>query len=136
MSIFCASGRAVAWRRWVGAVMLASLAWTGCAERNHSTTRSADDQRVTVRGVLVRVVAIGGETTGWAIQLESPLELEGKTLLELEVNSQPERWANFEEKRVEAHGHITWRRGVERGRWPLLEIESLQELPAPNSRMR
>ncbi len=136
MSGFRASGRAVAWRRLVGAAMLASLVWIGCAGRNHSSPRTADGQRVTVRGVLVRVVAIGGETTGWAIQLESPLELEGQTLHELEVNSQPERWADFEQKRVEAHGHITWRRRVERGRWPVLEIESVRELPAPDSRTR
>ncbi|MCL6565414.1 MAG: hypothetical protein K6U09_03225 [Acidobacteriia bacterium] len=136
MSRFRASGRSVAWRRLVGAVVLASLAGTGCAERNGSATRTADDQRVTVRGVLVRVAAIGGETTGWAIQLEAPLEMDGQTLHELEVNSQPERWADFEEKRVEASGRITWRRGVERGRWPVLEIESLRELSALDSRTR
>ncbi len=133
MSVFPISGRSVGGPHWIAVAVLASLAWTGCAGRNSSATRPADDERVTVRGLLVRVVAIGGETTGWAIQLDTPLKLEGQSVRELEVNSRPERWASSEDKRVEARGRITWRRGVERGRWPVLEIEFLQELPVPGS---
>ncbi|MCL6481125.1 MAG: hypothetical protein K6U02_05300 [Firmicutes bacterium] len=133
MSIFRSSARSGVWPQGVAVAVLASFAWTGCAGRNSSATRTADDERVTVRGVLVRVVAIGGETTGWALQLETPLKLEGQTVHELEVNSQPERWAGSEEKRVEARGRIRWRQGIERGRWPVLEIESLRELSVPDS---
>jgi hypothetical protein len=133
MSVFRSSGRSGVWPQGIVVAVLASFAWTGCAGRNSSATRPANDERVTVRGLLVRVVAIGGETTGWALQLEAPLKLEGQTVRELEVNSRPERWAGSEDKWVEARGRITWRRGVERGRWPVLEIESLRELSVPDS---
>lgn len=81
----------------------------------------------------MRVAAIGGETTGWAIQLDAPRVIHGNEVRLLEVDSRPEQWQPYEGKRVEATGMIVFRQGIERGRWPVLEVESLREISPPDS---
>jgi len=107
----------------LSACLLVCCAVVACDGKN-----ARDDKLITVRGVLTRVAAIGGETTGWAIRLDKPLELEGKTYEMLEVSADANKLTPHEEKRVEATGRVVWRQGVERGRWPLLEIASLKEI--------
>ena len=55
-----------------------------------STTKQKTQQTMTFTGKLERVVAIGGETTGWAIQLESETTIEGKPVKSVEIDY-PER---------------------------------------------
>ncbi len=85
------------------------------------------EKRMTVQGTLQRVVGIGGESTGWAIQLDPPVEIDGRTVTLLEIDHKPERWRQLENKHVEATGRLTFRKGVERQFWPVLEVETLKE---------
>ncbi len=82
---------------------------------------------MTVQGTLQRVVGIGGESTGCAIQLDPPVEIDGRTVTLLEVDHKPEGWRQLENKHVEATGRLTLRKGVERQFWPVLEVETLKE---------
>ncbi len=96
--------------------------------------RNTKDQekRMTVQGTLQRVVGIGGESTGWAIKLDRPVEIEGRTVTLLEIDHNPERWRQLENKHVEATGRLTLRQGVERPFWPVLEVETLKEAKHDN----
>jgi len=51
----------------------------------------APAQKITVTGKLDRVMAIGGESTGWAIQLDSEAAIDGKQVNSIEVASTPDR---------------------------------------------
>lgn len=122
-------------------LLVAALAAAGC---HNSRSRAASSaaraeaeageaaaaaERRTVTGVLTRVAAIGGETTGWALRLDEPAECGEKVTKLLEVAAAEETLAPLEEQHVEAAGRIVWRTGVERGRWPVLQIESLRAAP-------
>jgi hypothetical protein len=87
----------------------------------------ADGSRLTVDGFVTRVAGIGGESTGWGLVLETPLVVEGETLNLIEINPDPERWPEFEEHNVRATGRLTFRTGVERGRWPVLQVETMEK---------
>lgn len=92
---------------------------------------SAQDERdgaITVRGTLVRVAAIGGETTGWAVRLDEAATLDGRLTEALEVDGPVQQFATLEDKRVEATGKVTIRHGVERREWPVLEISNISEI--------
>lgn len=80
-------------------------------------------------GKLTRVFAIGGETTGWSLQLESERKVDGTTVKQIEVDPRPRgiRLEPFENKRVEITGTLTWRSGVERRRYPVVVIETVRE---------
>ena len=85
-----------------------------------------DVQKVTVMGKLTRVMAIGGESTGWAIEIESPLTMDGKELHSIELaykkTAKLEKLAN---KRVAAT--VVHRQGVESSERMVLEAASIKE---------
>ena len=103
-------------------VVVALLLFGACLEAQ------TDVDKVTVMGKLTRVVAIGGESTGWAIEMESPLNMEGKDLHSIELaykkTAKLEKLVN---KRVAAIGKIVHHQGVETGERVVLEATSIRE---------
>jgi hypothetical protein len=90
-----------------------------------------DVQKVTVMGKLTHVMAIGGESTGWAIEVESPLTIDGKELHSIEVDyKKTSKLQKLENKRVSATGKMTHRKGVETGDRLVLEAVSVKEAEA------
>ena len=85
---------------------------------------------VTVTGKLVKIAAIGGETTGWAVDLDSPLEVDGKKLNRVEIDPNKNKIDGFNNKRVEIIGALKKRSGIERkGYWVIL-VNRIQEIKA------
>jgi heat shock protein HslJ len=88
-------------------------------------------QEMTVTGKLVRVMAIGGESTGWTIQLDSESAIDGKQVNSIEVDSRKtKRLEKLENKHVEATGVLAHRQGVETGERIVLVISSIKEAQA------
>lgn len=89
------------------------------------------EQNITVRGQLTRVMAIGGESSGWAIQLDSETNIDGKQVRSVEIQmldiSQLE---SLRDKSVKATGKIVHRHGVETGNRSILDISSIKEIKA------
>lgn len=95
-----------------------------CSNLNAQT----QSQKMNVTGKLVHVMAIGGESTGWAIQLESETTIDGKAAESIEVDySDREKLQGLADKRVKAKGVLSHRHGVETGDRPVLEISSIKE---------
>lgn len=85
------------------------------------------DQKITVTGKLIRAMAIGGESTGWAIQLDPEIVIDGKSVHSIEVSfADIKKLQELENKRVEASGTLSRRHGVERGYRPVLHIASIR----------
>jgi len=88
-------------------------------------------QTMTVTGKLTRVMAIGGESTGWTIQLDSEVAVDGKQLNSIEVDSRKtQKLERLESKHVEATGLLSHRQGVETGERIVLVISSIKEAQA------
>jgi hypothetical protein len=77
-------------------------------------------------GKLTRVMGVGGETTGWALELASDLTWEGQTFRSVEVSGPPKKLARLVNQEVKARGFIKHRRGAERKDWLVLEITSIK----------
>jgi len=87
-----------------------------------------DVQKVTVMGKLTRVMAIGGESTGWAIEIESPLNMDGKDLHSIELAyRKTAKLEQLRNKRVAATGTMVHRQGVETAGRVVLEATSIRE---------
>lgn len=85
---------------------------------------------MTVTGTLSRVMAIGGESTGWAIQLDSEVAVDGKQVHSIEVDSPKTRkLQKLDGKHVEATGLLSHRQGVETGERIVLVVSSIKEAP-------
>jgi hypothetical protein len=104
------------------AIALHLLLFCFCLQAN------AKDKKITVAGELVRAAGIGGESTGWIIQLEKETTLGGEQVDSIEVQSTTAKLDPFVNKRVSARGTLTTVHGVERGDRTVLNISSIKEL--------
>jgi len=86
------------------------------------------EQEITVTGKLVRAVAIGGESTGWVLDLEAPTSIGGTQVRSIQVSYRnTAKLAKLENKRVKASGKLTHRQGVETGEQPVLDVSSIKQ---------
>ena len=90
-----------------------------------SFSRADAYQTLTLTGTLVRRFSIGGETTGWAIKLNIPLRVMGKTLDIIEVDSGNINMPLFENDTVKITGNLVKRTGIERGLYWVIEVKSI-----------
>ena len=87
---------------------------------------------VILLGKLSQVMGIGGETTGWSLELESEVTLEGQKTRSIEVSGPAEKLAKLAGRRVKARGFVKHRHGVERKDWLVLETSSIRAIPPRN----
>jgi heat shock protein HslJ len=89
------------------------------------------ERQTTVTGKLGRVMAIGGESTGWAIQLDSETTIDGKRVGSIEVDDpNTGRLEKLADKHVKATGTLSHRHGVETGERLVLVVSSMKEVKA------
>jgi hypothetical protein len=90
------------------------------------------DREVTLTGKLVRAMAIGGESTGWVLELESTTNVDGRQVGSIQVSyAKTEKLEKLENKRVRATGKLSHRQGVETGEQPILAVSSIKQVKAP-----
>ena len=83
---------------------------------------------ITVTGKLMQVMAIGGETTGWAVELDEPREIGGNPVSRIEIDPAGQPVADLENQRVEIGGILEKRSGVERGDYWVIVVKKLRGL--------
>jgi hypothetical protein len=85
---------------------------------------------ITVSGKLVKIVAIGGETTGWAVHLDSPMQVEGKRLnrIEIDPGDDNKKIGGLEDQRVKIVGTLEKRHGIERKEYWVIMIDQIQKI--------
>jgi hypothetical protein len=91
---------------------------------SHASAEPKTD--LTVAGKLIRVMAIGGETTGWAVDLEEPRQIEGEKLTRLEVDPAGTKLGDFENRRIEIVGSLEKRSGVERRNYWVVVVKKIR----------
>ncbi len=90
-----------------------------------------DPQKITLVGTIHRVMAIGAESTGWMVQVDSETIIDGKPISSIEVSDsrKPKQLEDFENKRVKIAGKVVYRHGVETGVQPYIEITTIKANP-------
>ena len=93
-----------------------------------------EPQKITVVGTLHRAMAIGAESTGWMVQVDSETTIDGKPISSIEVSDthKPKQLEDFDNKRVKIAGKVVYRHGVETGMQPYIEIKTIKVEPARN----
>ncbi len=108
-----------AWLTGILCLFIVSASWA--QERKTSV--------ITITGKLIQIMAIGGETTGWAVELESDLRIDTQKIKRIEVDPAGKKLGGYKDKRVEVKGRLTLGGGgPERGYYPVIEIEGIREL--------
>jgi heat shock protein HslJ len=112
--------------------ILVVLAQLLCCVSLYTTAKS---KKVTVTGNLTRVMAVGGESTGWSIELDAEAAIDDKQVHAVEIDyHNAAKLGKLENQRVKAVGEIAHRQGVETGERTVLEISSIKKIaPIPPS---
>src|ERR1700683_4920568 len=94
----------------------------------------SDPQKITLVGTIHRAMAIGAESTGWMVEVDSETIVDGKPISSIEVSDsrKPQHLEGFENERVKIAGKVVYRHGVETGMQPYIEITTIKAAPAPN----
>lgn len=91
---------------------------------------TVEGDEVTVTGKLTILYMIGGESLGWAVELDSPLEIKGETLNVIEIDLQGKKinLLAFTDGKVKITGRLAKRHGTERGEYWVIEFGSIKTL--------
>jgi hypothetical protein len=94
----------------------------------------SDPQKITLVGTLHRAMAVGVESTGWMVQVDSETIVDGKPISSIEVSDtrKPKQLEEFENKRVKIAGKVVYRHGVETGVQSYVEIMTIKGDPGPD----
>lgn len=88
-------------------------------------TAFTDNTNLTLNGKLINAMGIGGETTGWAIELSKPLKIDKTETNTIEVELPKDVDQGLVDKEVVAQGVLEWKSGVERGSYPIVKIKKI-----------
>jgi len=83
-------------------------------------------KKITIIGKLTRVMAIGGETSGWSVEFRHRITLEGKKMRSVEVTGPLAELEKLKDQRVRAEGALARHTGMERGEYTIFEISSIR----------
>jgi hypothetical protein len=83
-------------------------------------------KKITIIGKLTRVMAIGGETSGWSVEFRRRITLQGKKMRSVEVTGPLEELEKLKDQRVRAEGALAHHTGMERGEYMVFEISSIR----------
>jgi len=114
----------------VGMVMLCVCGRAG-AQGSGKGSGTPVEGSMEATGKLVKVVAAGAETTGWAIQFEDEMSFGGKPTHTIEVDGDVKKLGKLENKKVTAKGTIVHRSGVESKDKMVFVVEKIKEWKAP-----
>jgi hypothetical protein len=86
-------------------------------------------KRLTVLGTLTdNMTGVGSETSGWTIQLNPVIIVDGHLISSIQVKSaNSHQLESLEDKFVQAKGKLTFLSGVETPQRPLFELSSIKE---------
>jgi hypothetical protein len=96
-----------------------------------STTDTQPAKSITVTGKLTRSMAIGGESTGWTIELDKELTVDSHPVKSLEVDAPAAKLEPLADKHISARGRLTTIESPERGKRTILKISRIRELAPP-----
>ena len=82
--------------------------------------------KITITGRLTRVMAIGGETSGWSLEFKHQKTLNGKKTRSVEVTGPAEELEKLKNQHVRVEGTLAHHTGMERGEYMVLEISSIR----------
>jgi hypothetical protein len=111
--------------RYLRLLIIASLLVSSCWVWSEEATSA---KPIKITGKLSRVMAIGGESTGWTVDLEPKITVDGKSLQAVEIDyANTEKLQKLDNKMVVAKGTLTAIHTPERGDRQVLKVSSIKE---------
>ena len=86
---------------------------------------------VEATGKLVKVAAVGGETSGWAMEFEQEVSFGGNGVHSIEAEGDAKKFGKLENKKVTVKGSIVHRPGTAGKDRMVFVVQKIKEWKAP-----
>jgi len=105
-------------------VMLCVGAWEKAA-----VAAAAEDKGevIELTGILVKVSAVGAETTGWELHMANPVTIDGKSVSAVELDGDGHKFQKLENLRIGVKGIVTHRQGTEMKDRIVIKVQKIKE---------
>lgn len=103
---------------------------TLCAGIWAKTAVVAADEKpeiIELTGILVKVSAVGAETTGWELHMPNPVTIDGKPVQSVELDGDPHKFQKLENLRIGVKGIVTHVQGTERKDRIVIKVQKIKE---------
>ena len=114
--------------RTMGVLVVALLFWVGARIAAQGAPVGGT---LEATGKLVKVMAVGAETSGWAIEFEQEVSFGGNAVHSIEVEGDAKKFGKLENKKVTVKGSIAHRSGTERKDRMVFVVQKIKEWKAP-----
>ena len=115
--------KATAMAALVALAMVVASVWTGPA----AAAGEEKPEIVELTGILVKVSAVGAETTGWELHLANPVTIDGKSVRSVELEGDAHKFQKLENLRIGVKGLVTHRQGTENGDRIVIKVQKIKE---------
>ncbi|MGC2423640.1 MAG: hypothetical protein WA666_04725 [Nitrospirota bacterium] len=85
-------------------------------------------EELQLSGTVRQVMAIGGETTGWALVLDFETAVGGRIFKQIELDPGDTNMQQYKGERAVVTGTLKDKTGVERGKYTVLQIKSIKKI--------
>ena len=94
-----------------------------------AVTAAADEKSevIELTGILVKVSAVGAETTGWELHMAGPVTIDGKSVSAVELDGDAHKFQKLENLRIGVKGIVTHRQSTERGDRVVIRVQKIRE---------
>jgi hypothetical protein len=84
-------------------------------------------ETIELTGILVKVSAVGAETTGWELHMANPVTIDGKSVNAVELDGDGHKFQKLENLRIGVKGIVTHRQSTERGDRIVIKVQKIKE---------
>lgn len=121
------------------AILAAVMGVEGVGAQERTVAGQMEDRtpakKITVTGKLTQMMAIGGESTGWAVQFAQQTKLGERSVDSMQVKfSDPKIAEKYKDRYVKVTGTVTTRHAVETGDVVVLEVTSIKGAKPPQKK--
>ncbi len=101
-----------------------------CMEMWAKPSAMAADEKgevVELTGILVKVSAVGAETTGWELHMANAVMIDGQSVKSVELDGDANKFRKLENLRIGVKGIVTHRQGTETGDRIVIKVQKIKE---------
>ncbi|HUL34928.1 MAG TPA: hypothetical protein VL128_13675 [Candidatus Eisenbacteria bacterium] len=107
--------------------MLAGVAMLFTGMLAKAAAAPDDKEIIELTGILVKVSAVGAETTGWELHMANPVTIDGQTVKAVELDGDAKKFQKLENLRIGVKGIVTHRPGTETGDRIVIKVQKIKE---------
>jgi hypothetical protein len=111
----------------MGMILSVMMLCAGISVRTAAVAADEKPEIIELTGILVKVSAVGAETTGWELHMPNPVTIDGMSVQAVELDGDPHKFQKLENLRIGVKGIVTHVRGTERKDRIVIKVQKIKE---------